>query len=309
VAVVPWLADVTDAARLGQIFRAELPDVVFHAAAREHVPTLEWNPAEAVGGNVLGTCNVADLAHECGAAEFVLTSTTKAANPTSVMGASRRVAELYVQGLAQRSRTRFVAVRLGNVLGSAGSVVPILQEQIARGGPVLVSHPETRRYFLTTPEACQLVLQAASMGQGGEVFALDVGEPVKVVDLARELILLWGLQPGKDVKIRFTGVRPGEKLCEEPAPSGEAPGKTRHPRVFFVRPNAGSWEWVSRQVEELRELAGGESCSIRAKFSQIVPEYRDEARASARLAAEVRLDAGHAGPPAAPHETGVPTQG
>jgi FlaA1/EpsC-like NDP-sugar epimerase len=208
---------------------------------------------------------------------FVMISTDKAVNPTSVMGVSKRVAELYIQALSQRSETRFVAVRFGNVLGSTGSVIPIFKKQIAQGGPVTVTHPEMKRYFMTIPEACQLVLQAASMGCGGEIFILDMGEPVKIVDLARDLIRLSGLTPERDIEIRFTGMRPGEKLFEELALDEESASRTRHPRIFVGRLARQSWEEINRHIEELIELADSpETDGVCAKFKEIVPEYEEE---------------------------------
>src|SRR5262249_19614260 len=193
VSLVPCIADICDRTRVQQIFACWRPSVVFHAAAHKHVPLMEWNPGEAIKNNILGTRQLADLADSFAVDRFVMISTDKAVNPTSIMGVSKRIAELYIKALAHRSATRFVTVRFGNVLGSAGSVIPIFQEQIAKGGPVTVTHPEVERYFMTIPEACQLILQAASMGQGGELFILDMGEPVKIVDLARDLIRLSGL--------------------------------------------------------------------------------------------------------------------
>jgi FlaA1/EpsC-like NDP-sugar epimerase len=215
VAIEPRVADVCDAARMDHVFETYKPELVFHAAAHKHVPMMEWNPGEAVKNNVGGTRTVADLAHRHGAQRFVLVSTDKAVNPTSVMGATKRVAELYLQVLSTRSSTRFVTVRFGNVLGSAGSVIPIFRQQIAKGGPITVTDPNMQRYFMTIPEASQLVLQAGAMGDGGEIFILDMGEPVRIVDLARDLIILSGLRPGEDIEITFSGVRPGEKLVEE----------------------------------------------------------------------------------------------
>ena len=215
VGLVPCLADIGDRRRMKQILAGHRPAAVFHTAAHKHVPLMEGNPGEAIRNNVLGTKTLADLAHRYRVGVFVMISTDKAVRPSSVMGASKRVAELYIQALSQHSPTRFVAVRFGNVLGSAGSVVPVFEEQIARGGPVTVTHPLMERYFMTIPEACQLVLQAASMGRGGEIYILDMGEPVKIVDLARHLIRLSGLRPDLDIEIRFTGIRPGEKLFEE----------------------------------------------------------------------------------------------
>jgi FlaA1/EpsC-like NDP-sugar epimerase len=280
--VTPCVADGGDVVRLGEVFAAFLPDVVFHPVAHQQASVLEWDPAEAVKSNVVGTRNLADLADAHGVAEFVLVSTDKAVNPTSVLGASGRVAERHVQALSRRSRTRYVVVRAGRWLGSAGSLLPLLQEQIARGGPVTLSHPELRRSFLTAAEGCRLVLQAAAMGNGGEVFLLGGGEPVKVADLARDLIRLAGLRPGTDVEVRFTGLRPGEGLDEGPALPGEAAGQTGHPHVFLARrADPGTRESVNQHIEELRELAdGADPHAVRAKFQEVVPEYRYEARPS-----------------------------
>lgn len=269
----PCLADIGDRARLENVFEVTKPDVVFHAAAHKHVPLMEWNPGEAVKNNVFGTQQVADLAHARGVRAFVMISTDKAVNPTSIMGVSKRIAEIYVQALAQRSQTRFVTVRFGNVLGSNGSVVPIFKEQIARGGPVTVTHPEMKRYFMTIPEACQLVLQAGSMGRGGEIFILDMGEPVKIVDLARDLIQLSGFDT-EEIDIVFSGVRPGEKLYEELSVEEENAEKTRHPKVFIGRTVPESLEAISSQLNRLRGLI--ENCdtpTLRLHLSSLVPEY------------------------------------
>jgi len=201
-------------------------------------------------------------------------STDKAVNPTSVMGVSKRAAEIFVQALSQRSKTRFVAVRFGNVLGSAGSVVPLFKEQIARGGPITVTDPEMKRYFMTIPEACQLVLQAGSMGRGGEIFVLDMGEPVKIVDLARDLIALSGLREGDDIEIQFTGVRPGEKLFEELSLAEEGAERTVHPKVFIGRIKPHAWDSVQRAVAQLEAAADAASGErIREIFASFVPEY------------------------------------
>ncbi len=273
IPVTPCVADICDGKRVGRVLARHRPDVIFHAAAHKHVPMMEHNTGEAVKNNVLGTRTVADLAHRHGVGTFVMISTDKAVNPTSVMGVSKRIAEMYVQALSGRSRTRFVAVRFGNVLGSNGSVIPIFQEQIARGGPITVTHPEMRRYFMTIPEACQLVLQAASMGRGGEIFILDMGQPIKIVDLARDLIRLSGLGPD-DIEITFTGVRPGEKLYEELSFEAESVDRTRHPRIFIGRLQASDWGRVNAQIADLARLADcRDQDRVRAKFKEIVPEY------------------------------------
>ncbi len=231
--VVPIIADVCDEDRIEAIFQRWMPHVVLHAAAHKHVPLMEENPAEAARNNVFGTRGIARAAGRHKASHFVMISTDKAVNPTSVMGCTKRLAELVVQELTHEyPDTRFVSVRFGNVLGSRGSVVPIFKKQIAKGGPVTVTHPDMMRYFMTIPEASRLVLEAAGMGEGGEVFILDMGEPIRIVDMARELIRLSGLEPDVDIKIEFTGTRPGEKLFEELALEGEGAEKTHHPKVF-----------------------------------------------------------------------------
>jgi len=283
VPLVPLLADVGDGPRMEEIFAHHRPSVVLHAAAHKHVPMMEWNPGEAVKNNVFGTRALADLSDRFGVERFVMISTDKAVNPTSVMGATKRVAEIYVQALSQRSRTRFVTVRFGNVLGSAGSVIPIFKEQIAAGGPVTVTHPEMKRYFMTIPEASQLVLQAGMMGDGGEIFVLDMGEPVRIADLARDLVTLSGLKPDEDVEIRYTGVRPGEKLFEELAVDAENADKTRHPKIFVGRFRPYPWAMVEHGLERLREVGEGTREEVRARLAEVVPEYRspeDGARAA-----------------------------
>ena len=270
----PLVADIGDPARMEELFAAHRPSVLFHAAAHKHVPMMEWNPGEAVKNNVLGTRALADLADRFGVERFVMISTDKAVNPTSIMGASKRVAEMYVQALSQRSPTKFVTVRFGNVLGSAGSVIPIFQEQIANGGPVTVTHPEMKRYFMTIPEASQLVLQAGVMGNGGEIFILDMGKPVSIAELARDLITLSGLEPGADVEIRFTGIRPGEKLFEEIAVDAERASKTGHPRIFVGHFRPQPWEALQQDLADLAGLAGGEPEAIRRKLGEMIPEYR-----------------------------------
>jgi FlaA1/EpsC-like NDP-sugar epimerase len=275
VSLVPVIADICDSRRMERVFAEHKPTAVFHAAAHKHVPMMEWNPGEAIKNNAFGTKKLADLSDRYGVREFVMISTDKAVNPTSIMGVSKRVAEIYCQALSQRSKTRFITVRFGNVLGSNGSVVPIFQEQIAHGGPVTVTHPEMKRYFMTIPEACQLVMQAGAMGTGGEIFVLDMGEPVKIVDLARDLITLSGLRPGEDIEIQFTGIRPGEKLFEELAADEERADKTRHPKIFVGRFRPYEWDAVEQGMVALHENSEGrDDALIRAAFARLVPEYR-----------------------------------
>ncbi|HEY3821382.1 MAG TPA: nucleoside-diphosphate sugar epimerase/dehydratase [Polyangiaceae bacterium] len=277
-----YVGDVRDASRMAGIFTDRRPHVVFHAAAHKHVPMMEANPGEAIKNNVLGTKLLAEIADEYGVSEFVMISTDKAVNPSSVMGASKRAAEIVIQAMSQRSKTRFVAVRFGNVLGSTGSVVPIFQEQIARGGPVTVTHPEMTRYFMTIPEACQLVLEAAAMGKGGEIFVLDMGKPVKVLDLARDVIALSGLREGEDIEIHFTGIRPGEKLYEELSLEEEGVERTGHPKVFIGRIRPHPWGHVVDRVTELASLAeDGDGDRIRTALRQLVPEYSGHAGSAA----------------------------
>lgn len=233
--LIPVIADVQDQQRINQVFEQHRPNVVFHAAAHKHVPLMEHNPTEALKNNVLGTKHVADAAAASGVERFVMVSTDKAVNPTSVMGATKRMAELIIQSINQRSHTKFMAVRFGNVLGSRGSVVPLFKEQIARGGPVTVTHPDMTRYFMTIPEAVSLIIQAGALGAGGEVFILDMGEPVKIVDLARDLITLSGFKPDEEIKVEFTGIRPGEKLYEELLTTAEGTLATRHQRIFTAQ--------------------------------------------------------------------------
>mgnify|MGYP000891913083 FL=1 len=232
---IPIIADIRNDDRIDRVFSSYRPDVVFHAAAHKHVPLMESNPEEAIHNNVFGTWNVAGAAERYGAERFVLISTDKAVNPTSVMGSSKRAAEMLIQALARRSKTKFMAVRFGNVLGSRGSVIPLFKRQIKRGGPITVTHPDMVRYFMTIPEAVQLVIQAAAMGRGGEVFILDMGEPVRITDLARDLVRLSGLDPDYDVEIVFTGIRPGEKIVEELLTAEEGTATTVHERIFVAR--------------------------------------------------------------------------
>jgi FlaA1/EpsC-like NDP-sugar epimerase len=257
---------------LEQIFRQHHPDVVFHAAAHKHVPMMEYNPGEAIKNNVRGTQQLAELADEYAVQEFVMISTDKAVNPTSVMGASKHLAERFVHAFSEVSTTKFVVVRFGNVLASNGSVVPIFQEQIRRGGPITVTHPEIERFFMTIPEASQLVLQAAAMGRGGEIFVLDMGESVRIVDLARDLIRLSGLRPD-DIEIVFTGLRPGEKLFEELYFADEEMQPTPHPKVFVAYHRPYALEHVRRSIDGLVAVAHDDGLTLRAKIKENVPEY------------------------------------
>jgi FlaA1/EpsC-like NDP-sugar epimerase len=273
--IVAELTDVKDHVKLEQTFLSWHPQVVFHAAAHKHVPLMESNPVEAVKNNVVGTRNLADLADRYAAEVFIFISTDKAVNPTSVMGATKRIAELLIQELNQTSSTRLAAVRFGNVLGSRGSVIPTFEQQIARGGPVTVTHPDMNRYFMTIPEAVQLVIQAGAMAGGGEIFVLDMGEPVKIVDLARDLIFLHGLQPDKDIKIEFTGIRPGEKLYEELFNRGERRMATRHDRIFISGSPPGTKTDITGCVNALMTgpcLTTGDE--VRDWISQLLPEYQ-----------------------------------
>jgi FlaA1/EpsC-like NDP-sugar epimerase len=254
IEIVPLVADVGDALRMTGIFDTNRPDVVIHAAAHKHVPLMEQNPTEAIKNNVFATSELATMAGRFGADVFVQISTDKAVRPTSVMGASKRIAELVVQSRNGSYDTRFVVVRFGNVLGSAGSVVPIFREQIRTGGPVRVTHPEMVRYFMTIPEAAQLVLQAGAMGNGGEIFVLDMGEPVRIVELAETMIKLSGLKPYEDVDIVFSGIRPGEKLFEELELENETIAKTRHPKIYIGEITALPVDRIEDTLEELRQL-------------------------------------------------------
>ncbi len=277
IPVAPIICDIYDRPRVLAVWEEQHPDVVIHAAAHKHVPMMERNPCEAVKNNILGSRNVADASCTTGVSEFVMISTDKAVNPSSVMGASKRAAEIYTQRLNGRDGcpTQFKAVRFGNVLGSAGSVVPTFRRQIAQGGPVTVTHPEMTRYFMTIPEAAQLVLQAAATGRGGQVFLLDMGEPVKIVDLARQMITLSGFRPDEDIDIVFSGVRPGEKLFEELRTKGEDIEPTVHPKVMVWRHHPSEWDEIKAAMEKFESL---ENCEDRDAIvhalRELIPEYR-----------------------------------
>lgn len=271
VKTVPIIADIRDKERIKAIMDYFKPQVVFHAAAHKHVPLMEYQPAEAVRNNILGTKVVADEAAAHNVETFVMISTDKAVNPTSVMGCTKRVAEMYVQSMNKNSGTRFVAVRFGNVLGSRGSVIPLFKKQIAKGGPVTVTHPDMKRYFMTIPEASQLVLQAGAMAKGGEVFVLDMGEPVRIYDLAKDLITLSGLIPDKDIEIKITGLRPGEKLFEEMLSAEDGTEKTTHKKIFTARIKEIDKAGLDREIRRILEITDGEE--VVAALQKIVPTY------------------------------------
>lgn len=277
IPIHPLVADITDETRMRSIFAAHTPQIVLHSAAHKHVPMMESNTAEAVKNNVLGTHLLGELAGEFNVEAFVLISTDKAVRPTSVMGATKRVAELVVQDLDARHQTRYVAVRFGNVIGSAGSVIPIFREQILSGGPVTVTHPDMVRYFMTIPEASQLVLQAGAMGGGGEIFILNMGEPVRILDLAKQTILLSGLRPHEDIDIVFTGVRPGEKLFEELETTEEEIIRTLHPKIFIGKISAYPHELIQKALHRLTVLADkGWGQELRRELNALLPESRLE---------------------------------
>lgn len=251
IEVIPIIADIQDRKRIFEIIGNYKPDVIYHAAAHKHVPLMEYNPREAVKNNVFGTENVAEAAHKFNVKNFVLVSTDKAVNPPNVMGATKRVAEMVIQELATRSNTIFAAVRFGNVLGSRGSVVPLFKQQIAAGGPITVTHPEMTRYFMTIPEASRLVLQAGALANGGEVFVLDMGEPVKIVDLANNLIKLSGYTE-EDVEIKFSGIRPGEKMFEELLNPEEIQQQHVYPKIHIGKANTLSQQELNELLRQIK---------------------------------------------------------
>ena len=281
VEFIPIIADVRMKVRLRSVFKTYHPDVVFHAAAYKHVPLMEDNPSEAVLLNVLGSKNVADLCLEYGTEKMVMISSDKAVNPTNVMGASKRIAEIYVQSLGVAiergvvaGNTKFITTRFGNVLGSNGSVIPLFQEQIAKGGPITVTHPEITRYFMTIPEACKLVMKAASMGKGNEIFVFDMGKPVKIVDLANKMIELAGLVPNEDIKISYIGLRPGEKLYEELLADKESTIPTPHENILIAKVRECDFGDMSVKIRKLIRLAFlSENEGTIILMKQIVPEY------------------------------------
>lgn len=268
------ICDVSRQNVMRELFRKFSPNVVYHAAAYKHVPMMECHPVEAVHNNVLGTRILADLSHEFGVQQFVMVSTDKAVNPTNVMGASKRIAEIYIQALNENSKTSYITTRFGNVLGSNGSVIPRFRKQIESGGPLTVTHPEITRYFMTIPEACQLVLEAGAMGKGGEIFIFDMGESIKIAELAKKMIKISGLTLGKDIDIEFTGLRPGEKLYEELLNAKENTMPTHHSRIMIARVRSYVYDEVAKKLNELFAVSeNSDKMAIVKQMKVIVPEY------------------------------------
>lgn len=271
--VIVLIVSVQNRRKIREIFEQYKPDLVFHAAAHKHVPLMEYSPCEAIKNNVFGTMNVASEANRSGVKRMVLISTDKAVRPTNIMGASKRICEMVIQTYNQRSKTEYVAVRFGNVLGSNGSVVPLFKQQIREGGPVTVTHPDIIRYFMTIPEAVSLVLQVGAYAQGGEIFILDMGEPVKILDLAENMIRLSGLVPGEDIEIKFTGLRPGEKLYEELLIDDDNKKETANKRIFIGQPIKIDEAEFDEKMKELEKATFSEDENIRQVVKKLVPEY------------------------------------
>ena len=270
------IGTVREAARLESVFKEYRPDIVFHAAAHKHVPLMEQNPLEAIKNNVFGTLNAAQLSDRYQVEKFILIPTDKAVNPTSIMGATKRIAEIIIQMQNKDSNTTYSAVRFGNVLGSRGSVVPLFKKQIEAAGPVTVTHPEIMRYFMTIPEAVQLVIQAGALAKGGEIFILDMGDPVKIDDLAKDMIRLSGLKPGEDIQIKYTGLRPGEKLFEELLLKEEGIAATKNDRIYIAKPTYMDAVDFSKELDQLKKiLSSGRATDAAKVISNIVPMYRE----------------------------------
>ncbi|SHF52015.1 NDP-sugar epimerase, includes UDP-GlcNAc-inverting 4,6-dehydratase FlaA1 and capsular polysaccharide biosynthesis protein EpsC [Caldanaerobius fijiensis DSM 17918] len=268
------IASIRDEKRISNIFKKYKPDIVFHAAAHKHVPLMEDNPQEAIKNNVYGTLNLVKYADLHNVKKFVMISTDKAVNPTSIMGATKRICEMIIQSFDKKSNTEFVAVRFGNVLGSNGSVIPLFKKQIAEGGPVTVTHEEVKRYFMTIPEAVQLVIQAGALAKGGEIFVLDMGEPVKIIDLARDLIRLSGFEPDVDIPIIITGLRPGEKLFEELLLSEDKYASTKHDKIFIEKPVFDDYDGLMLLLEKYRTTIDDMNVDqVKAFIKRLVPEY------------------------------------
>ena len=274
------VASVRDEKRINEIFEKYKPELVFHAAAHKHVPLMETSPVEAIKNNVFGTYNVARAASKYGVDKFILVSTDKAVNPTSVMGATKRICEMIIQMQNAKSKTNYVAVRFGNVLGSHGSVIPIFKKQIEQGGPVTVTHREITRFFMTIPEAVGLILQSITFAEGGEIFVLDMGEPVKIYDLAEKMIRLSGLTPGVDIKIEITGLRPGEKLYEELLVSEEGLTKTLHDKIMVTKIMDFDEKEINKDLDMLKDVVYSEDATnnvkIRKIIKKIVPNFIDK---------------------------------
>ncbi len=267
------ITSVRDLVRIDQVFCQYRPDVVFHAAAHKHVPLMEENMADAIKNNIIGTYNVVNCAHKYGVDKFVLISTDKAVNPTNIMGATKRFCELIVQAFNEVSKTDFVAVRFGNVLGSNGSVIPLFKRQIEKGGPVTVTHPEITRFFMTIPEAAQLVIQAGGFAEGGEIFVLDMGKPVKMVELAKKLIALSGYKPEVDIKIEYIGLRPGEKLYEELLMDEVALTSTEHDKIFVEKPKEANINFIESSIKEFKNVDNMSKEEIIKLMKEKVPTY------------------------------------
>ncbi|WP_315168864.1 nucleoside-diphosphate sugar epimerase/dehydratase [Metaclostridioides mangenotii] len=289
--LVVVIASIREKKRLDEIFDMHKPEIVFHAAAHKHVPLMEFSPGEAIKNNIFGTLNTAQVASKHNVERFVLISTDKAVNPTNIMGATKRAAEMIIQTINKESKTDFVAVRFGNVLGSNGSVIPLFKKQIADGGPVTVTHPMIIRYFMTIPEAVGLVIQAGAMAKGGEIFVLDMGEPVKILDLANNLIKFCGLEPGVDIKIKFTGLRPGEKLYEELLMSEEGLLETRHKKIFIGKPININREKIEKILKELQMVTEDEKTDkIESLMKTLVTTYISAEEANEREIAITKID-------------------
>ncbi len=277
--VIPVIADIRDESRTRAVLDCHKPDVIFHVAAHKHVPLMEANPCEAIKNNVVGSRILMETAEDYGVERFVLISTDKAVNPVSFMGVSKRIAELLLQSMAKRNRCKFSAVRFGNVLESRGSVVPLFRQQISKGGPITITHPEVTRYFMTVSEAAQLVIQAGAMGEGGEIFVLNMGDPVKIIDLARDLIRLSGFEPEIDIKIKISGLRPGERMHEKLVAEKEKIQATQHEKILIVKPNEVEAKKLSEVVKELEKLAAEEDIQgLVRKIREIVPEFNHQIR-------------------------------
>jgi FlaA1/EpsC-like NDP-sugar epimerase len=279
IEIIPLLADILDQDQLEETFEQYRPHVVFHAAAYKHVPMLEMQPWKAVHNNISGTLKLVKVASQHATDRFVFVSTDKAVRPTNVMGATKRMAEMVVQGQShcEDSKTRFMTVRFGNVVGSAGSVVPLFKKQIAKGGPLTVTHPEVTRYFMTIPEACQLILQAGAMGKGGEIFLLDMGTPIKIADMARDLIRFSGFEPDVDIKIEFIGMRPGEKLHEELITEGEGILPTSHEKILVLQAIDCRMDTLYRQLDTLLAVAQQRDIdTIKSQLKAYIPDYQPQ---------------------------------